>query len=257
MFKIIGGLLIINSIIIALLLITSSQVHKAGVISICLIAIFAGFFLIIQDRVIEITVKGVGTIKAAAEQASADANEISELKNRIEAQSATVDLVADKAQSTVKSLQELSKVFTTTELGLIKRSGRWGGYSYEEKEEIKRKTIELLKKAGITEDEIAIIEEECKWHLYVKFDYVHLILGGSTIPQKIFQHRDRTKERKTLLNINDLPSPDKLRAFLDKCGVLTKAEEFIQDYEYYIDNHKQRRPSIWNKRDEWRKIIWE
>ncbi len=97
MFKIIGGLLIINGIVIALLLISSTQVHKAGVISICLIAIFAGFFLIIQDRVIEITVKGVGTIKAAAERADIDSKAISDIKIRIEGQSATVDLVAGRA----------------------------------------------------------------------------------------------------------------------------------------------------------------
>jgi len=257
MLKLAGVLLILTSLVLTGYWVLGEHPYKVWAVIICSGAIFAGIFFVVHHRSLELGVPYFGKLKAAAEQASADANTISELKSRVEVQSATVDLVADKAQSTVKSLQGLSKVFTTTELGLIKRSGRWGGYSYEEKEEIKRKTIELLKKAGITEDEIAIIEEECKWHLYVKFDYVHLILGGSTIPQKIFQHRDRTKERKTLLNINDLPSPDKLRTFLDKCGVLTKAEEFVQDYEYYIDNHKQRHPDMWNKRDEWRKIIWE
>lgn len=255
--KLIGILLILNSIAVSSYWITTHGTHKGAVLTLCFLAVFAGFALVLSDRITELSVKGVGTIRAAAEQASSDAKAISDIKTRIEAQSATVDLVADRAKSTVKSLQELSKIFTTTELGLIKRSGRLGGYSYEEKEEIKIKTIELLKKAGITEDEISIIEEECKWHLYTTFDYVHLILGGSTIPQKIFQHKDRIKERKTLLDIKDLPSPDKLRAFLDKCGVLIKAEEFIKDYEYYIDNHKQRRLDTWNKRDEWRKIIWE
>ncbi len=166
------------------------------------------------------------------------------------------DIVAE-GKNLIKELQDLSKIMAITELGLIKRSGRLGGYSYNEKEEIKASTLNLLQQIGIPEKEIQTIVDKSKWHLYTKLDYVHLILGGNTIPQKIFQHRDRIKERKTLLNINDLPSPDKLRVFLDKCGVLTKAEEFIQDYEYYIDNHKQRRLYIWDKRDEWRKIIWE
>ena len=165
--------------------------------------------------------------------------------------------IVSEGKNLIKELRDLSKIMATTELGLIKRSGRLGGYSYGEKEEIKASTLNLLQQIGIPEKEIQTIVDKSKWHLYTKFDYVHLILGGSMIPQKIFQHQDRIKERKTLLNINDLPSPDKLRAFLDKCGVLTKAEEFIQNYEYYINNHKQRRPDIWNKRDEWRKIIWE
>lgn len=45
----------------------------------------------------KITIKGIGSIKAAAEQAVVDARQIKELRERIEAQSATVDLVAKSA----------------------------------------------------------------------------------------------------------------------------------------------------------------
>ncbi len=175
----------------------------------------------------------------------------------VTAETREIKHIVAEGKNLIKELQDLSKIMAITELGLIKRSGRLGGYSYDEKEEIKASTLNLLQQIGIPEKEIRTIVDKSKWHLYTRFDYVLFILGGSTIPQKIFKPQDRTKERKTLLNIYDLPSPDILRVFLDKCGVLTKAEEFIQDYGYYIDNNKQRRPDIWGQRSEWRRIIWE
>ena len=62
-----------------------------------------------ESKVIELSIKGVGTIKMAAEQAKADAKTITELKNRIEAQSATVDLVADQATKAKQLSEELAE----------------------------------------------------------------------------------------------------------------------------------------------------
>lgn len=67
------------------------------VLTMCFLAVFTGIFLILQERVTELTVKGIGTIKAAAKQADIDAKAISDIKNRIEGQSATVDLIAKDA----------------------------------------------------------------------------------------------------------------------------------------------------------------
>lgn len=46
----------------------------------CLLAAFVGIIFTMHDRAIEITFSRVGTIKAAAEQATADANEIAKSK---------------------------------------------------------------------------------------------------------------------------------------------------------------------------------
>jgi len=81
----------------------------------CVLAIFVGIFLILEDRVTELTVKGVGTIKSAAKQASADADSISDLKTRVEAQSATVDLVAQEAADAKELVNDLSEKNTKAE----------------------------------------------------------------------------------------------------------------------------------------------
>ncbi|MBO1225489.1 MAG: hypothetical protein JYX80_13785 [Candidatus Scalindua sediminis] len=61
--------------------------------------------MILQDRITELTVQGVGTIKAATQQVESDAQAVSDLKERVENQSATVDLVAKEA-SKAKALSE-------------------------------------------------------------------------------------------------------------------------------------------------------
>lgn len=79
------------------------------VITVCCLAIFAGIFLIINERAVEITIKNVGTIKAAAQQALVDAQQIAEIRKRIEAQGATVDLVAKEAVDAKRLTEELSR----------------------------------------------------------------------------------------------------------------------------------------------------
>lgn len=95
--KLIGILLVLNSIGLAAWWISTNGSHKATIITLCSIAVFSGLALILQDRITEFTVQGVGTIKAATQQVESDAKAVSDLKERVESQSATVDLVAKEA----------------------------------------------------------------------------------------------------------------------------------------------------------------
>jgi hypothetical protein len=106
--KIIGILLVLNSIALTAWWITTQNNHKTAVITLCLIAVFTGLGLILQDRITELTVKGVGTIKAATEQVQTDAKTVADLKERVENQSATVDLVAKEASKAKKISEEVA-----------------------------------------------------------------------------------------------------------------------------------------------------
>jgi len=108
--KIIGILIILNALVATAYWVMGNNPNKAWVVILCGIAIVAGFTFILQDRVIEISNKWVGTIKTAAQQATTDAKEIETIKKRIEAQSATVDLVAKSAAEAEKKLQELGSI---------------------------------------------------------------------------------------------------------------------------------------------------
>lgn len=113
---IVGILIILNSLVLTVYWVIGENPHKIWVLFLCGIAIVVGFIFILQDRVIEISNKWVGTIKTAAKQATIDAKEIATIKERIEAQSVTVDLVA---KSAAKAEQKLKELETITEFSKI------------------------------------------------------------------------------------------------------------------------------------------
>jgi len=103
--RLIGILLVLNSIALTAWWITTQSDRRATVITLCLVAVFAGLALVLQDRLTELTVKGVGTIKTVTERVQTDAKTVADLKERVENQSATVDLVAKEA-SKAKAISE-------------------------------------------------------------------------------------------------------------------------------------------------------
>lgn len=109
MLQLIGLLLIVNSLVIAGWWITQQKPGIAACLSLCLIAVFAGIFLIINERATEISIKNVGTIKAATEQVKVDAKEIAGIRERIEGQAATVDAIAKQAADAKRVSEEVQR----------------------------------------------------------------------------------------------------------------------------------------------------
>ena len=87
---------------------------------VCLLTVTTGFLLILKDRLIEFTLKDVFSIKTAVAQADADAKTIAAIKERVENQSATIDLVAQNAQRSLKLSEELNDKIKQTESELSK-----------------------------------------------------------------------------------------------------------------------------------------
>ena len=111
-----GVFIIFGSIGFTCWRIIKGRPYRSAMNFLCLIAVFSGLCLILQERIIEITVKGIGTIKAASKQAVLDAGAIRRIKERIEGQSATIDLVAKQAEDAKKMSEEanlLSKELIT------------------------------------------------------------------------------------------------------------------------------------------------
>lgn len=78
---------------------------------VCLISVFIGLPLIIINRITEITIGHIGTIKTVTEQLTLDAEEVSKLRKRVEAQSATIDLVAQNATDAKKLSTEAKSLY--------------------------------------------------------------------------------------------------------------------------------------------------
>ena len=104
--KLLGILLIVNTLALAGWQVASNGGNKY-VLSVSLIGIFAGLVLTFQDRITELTVQGVGSLKAATTQAQDKLNEIEQIRQRVEAQGATVDLVAKDAKDVRRLTEEI------------------------------------------------------------------------------------------------------------------------------------------------------
>jgi hypothetical protein len=111
-----GVLLIVSSIAAGAWWSVSRRRHKAWALTFSLLGVFAGCILLLSERAVEISIEGIGTIKAAAHAAEADAALVASLRKRVEAQSATVDLVAKtatEAETLAKELQSTLDFATT------------------------------------------------------------------------------------------------------------------------------------------------
>src|SRR5437868_3594295 len=95
--QLIGVLIMINTLTCAGWAMSHDKPLGATGISLVIIGIVAGLALTFHERAIEITFGKVASLKAAAQQATNDANEISAIRQRVEAQAATLDLVAKEA----------------------------------------------------------------------------------------------------------------------------------------------------------------
>ena len=74
------------------------------------IIIFMGIVLTFGDRLEEVTVENVGSIKTAVVKANKEADEISKIRKRIEAQADKIDLVAKEAKSALNNIEDVQNV---------------------------------------------------------------------------------------------------------------------------------------------------
>lgn len=73
------------------------------------LASFIGVALVLNHRISELSFGKLATLKAASEQAQADAAQIAAIRERVEAQAATMDLVAKESAEAKRLLAELRK----------------------------------------------------------------------------------------------------------------------------------------------------
>lgn len=191
-----------------------------------------------------------GLIGFIALLVTANLDRISEFKaSRSGIEARTREVVA-RAETTISELQLLATQVAELSLSLVKRQGRWGGYSDDEQDAIRTSVFSVLSKLGLPEKTTQSVLRE--WHHVVEFDFSHYILGGSRIPDNA--PPEVLAEWKAMREggLTSFPSPSELRAFLSKHGYLTaNIEEFIRDYEHYSANRSHRRPEVWRDREGW------
>lgn len=180
----------------------------------------------------------------------ANLDRISEFKASRDGIEARTREVVARAESAVSELQLLAVQVAELPLSLVKRQGRWGGYSDEEEEAIRKSVITVLSKLKIPNSEMESVLKE--WHRIVEFDYSHHILGGSSIPNNAAP--EVLSEWKAMREggIAKFPSPQEIMSFLVKNDYLThELDELIKDYQFYCVNRSHKRPEMWQQRLDW------
>lgn len=181
---------------------------------------------------------------------SANLDRISEFKaSRSGFEAKTREVIA-RAESTLSEVQLLARIVGELTLSLVKRSGKIGGYDDDEQQDIKSKVLSSLKKIGIDNSEFPHILQE--WYIFTEIDYVHAILGGSIVPEKVGESViSEWKELKRRRSV----TPAEIKSFFDKNIPMTdETKEYINDYEYYCINREHRRPDVWKRRHSWGRL---
>lgn len=119
-YRILGIILIFAPIVGTLAWVLSKGTHKVFLVSFTGVCGFFGLVLVLSDRISEITITGVGTVKTAAERATASADAIARLRERLESQGATVEAIAGEARKATE-LSNLAAKQTTEAEQKLKR----------------------------------------------------------------------------------------------------------------------------------------
>lgn len=184
---------------------------------------------------------------------TANLDRISEFKaSRSGVEAKTREVIA-RAENTLSELQLLARTVAEVTLSLVRRTGRWDGYTDEEQESIKESVLRVLRKIGVAEADIPKLL--AAWHTTTEFDYAHFVLGGSTIPDSAAN--EVIAEWKELRDggFERIATPDQIRAFLTRHGFMNdQLRERLFDYEHYRIHREHRRPLVWKDRGKWGRL---
>jgi hypothetical protein len=166
--------------------------------------------------------------------------------------SATATGVRAVLRDAKSQLDELARnsarLSAASNLALVQRSGRLGGFSDAEQSTALRDSIALLREAGVGEDEIRAIKAQ-SWDRFVNFDYVHAITGSSQAPA--FDDPALREEWKRLRNFENPATPEQLEDFLRRVGALNGLRaELLAGYRHYRDHGEHLRADLWARRRE-------
>jgi len=107
MLKFLGVVVIVNTLLGAGWYVGTGKPWSLALTTLTIVVLVIGLALIVNERAIELSFGKVASIKAAASQVSADAAEIASIRTRVEAQAATMDLVAKESSEAKRLLSDL------------------------------------------------------------------------------------------------------------------------------------------------------
>jgi len=128
-------------------------------------------------------------------------------------------------------------------------SGRMGGIPDEDKDKVVKEIIQYQRQLGISDDDID--KSLAYIYLTTEHDYRLLCTGGSRVPQDLPQEFSSDWHAIRNGGLSEIARPDTIEAFFERAGMMNeKRQGLLEDYRYYIEHRRHRRPEIWAKRNE-------
>jgi hypothetical protein len=129
-------------------------------------------------------------------------------------------------------------------LALGQRVGRWGKtFTEDEKDAIRTESKELLREAGVPDDEIKKIMQ-VEWDRYVRLDYIFWIAKGVTVGSA-------RAEWDAIIQLANPGAPAAVEAFLAKAGELNdKRRKLLDLYRHFYEYGEHRDRLAWAHRDD-------
>ncbi len=168
----------------------------------------------------------------------------------IEAETREVKQVVEQARVTLAQVQLLSVVVARVVLLLVQQTGRLGGIPDEDAERIRSEVLATLDKLHLPRDVQDAIQAD--WHRLIIGDYCLHILGSPELPRGISP--EQTEEWKAIRRRGHTATvpPEEVENWLRSAGKLTPFRvALLEDYRYYLQHRKHRRPEVWKQRDRW------
>lgn len=191
-----------------------------------------------------------GLIGSIALLVAANLDRISEFKASASGVEARTREVVNRAEGAIAELRVLALHVAEVSLSLAMRQGRWGGFSDNDLDRLRKSVIENLQRLGISDEQSRLVLKD--WHQIVEFDYAYHILGGSRIPDNASPEVRKQWDAMRQGGFERYSTPDELEQFLRSTNYLRPdLQELIEDYRFYIKERQHRRPEIWRNRENW------
>lgn len=167
--------------------------------------------------------------------------------SEISASATGAKVVLKQVEDRVVELKQLVALSSRMHLVLGQRLGHWdGGFSEDEKATILRETEDLMKQAGLSDEEIKLVRVDA-WDRSVHLDYVSWAIKHARA-----SHRDPLREEWSNLQQLAKPgTPDEVEAALKRHDKWTsEAEKVVDRYRYYVQYRRHLDPVAWADRNE-------
>jgi len=154
-------------------------------------------------------------------------------------------------EANIESLQKVLCALSRATLAGIINAGRTGGTPDDIQKQVIYQLVDALK--GMKVDNPMLEAVFTELGEYTLFDYAHYILGGNSSPSD-------TEVRNDLKNLRSggrksPPSPDEIEKFLTQYDLFTdERRELVEDYRYFCQHSKHRRPEVWADRTHWPRL---